>query len=81
MASTKESEIDTKHLEEQGDLPDKVTALEVFDAEEELSKEEQRQVMRRVDLRVSVATGAMFCISLMDRTNLGAASIAGYVLN
>jgi hypothetical protein len=42
-----------------------------------LSKDEQRRVMRRIDWRVSVATGAMFCISILDRSNLGAASIAG----
>lgn len=42
-----------------------------------LTKAQQRSVMRRLDLRVTVATGAIFCISLMDRTNLGVASIAG----
>lgn len=42
-----------------------------------LTEKEQRHTIRKIDLRVSVATGIMFCISIMDRSNLGAASIAG----
>lgn len=38
---------------------------------------EQRRILRTIDLRVTVVTGALFFISIMDRTNLGAASIAG----
>ena len=47
------------------------------ETEDDIPQEEQRRIMRRVDFRVTAVTGAMFCISLMDRTNLGAASIAG----
>ena len=39
--------------------------------------EEQKQIIRRVDRRLVLTVGAMYCISLMDRTNLGAANIAG----
>ncbi|KAK1974495.1 major facilitator superfamily transporter [Colletotrichum cereale] len=39
--------------------------------------EEQRQIIRRVDRRLVVTVGAMYCVSLMDRTNLSAAAIAG----
>ncbi len=39
--------------------------------------EEQKKIMRRVDRRLVLTVGAMYCISLMDRTNLGAANIAG----
>lgn len=42
-----------------------------------LTVREQRNALRLIDLRVTVVTGVMFCISLMDRTNLGIASIAG----
>lgn len=42
-----------------------------------LTLREQRNALRLIDLRVTVVTGVMFCISLMDRTNLGIASIAG----
>lgn len=48
-------------------------------SENDPPKEQQRSIMRRIDFRVTTITGAMFFISLMDRTNLGFASIAGYV--
>lgn len=38
---------------------------------------EQRSIMHRVDRRLVLTLGAMYCISLMDRTNLSAANIAG----
>ncbi|KAK4143042.1 general substrate transporter [Dichotomopilus funicola] len=39
--------------------------------------EEQKKIIRRVDRRLVLTVGAMYCISLMDRTNLGAVNIAG----
>jgi len=42
-----------------------------------LTKEEQRQIIRRVDRRLVVTVGLMYCVSLMDRTNMSAANIAG----
>ncbi|KAK0725386.1 major facilitator superfamily domain-containing protein [Lasiosphaeris hirsuta] len=39
--------------------------------------EEQKAIIRRVDRRLVLTIGAMYCVSLMDRTNLGAANIAG----
>lgn len=38
---------------------------------------EQRSIMHKVDRRLVLTLGAMYCISLMDRTNLSAANIAG----
>lgn len=38
---------------------------------------EQRSIVHRVDCRLVLTLGAMYCISLMDRTNLSAANIAG----
>ncbi|KAK7006162.1 major facilitator superfamily domain-containing protein [Favolaschia claudopus] len=38
---------------------------------------EQKKIYRRVDLRLVVTLGCMYMISLLDRTNLGAASVAG----
>jgi hypothetical protein len=38
---------------------------------------EQRSIIRRVDRRLVVTVGAMYCVSLMDRTNMSAANIAG----
>lgn len=39
--------------------------------------EEQRRIISRVDRRLVVTVGAMYCVSLMDRTNLGSTNIAG----
>lgn len=41
------------------------------------SPAEQKKIMRHVDRRLVITVGAMYCVSLMDRTNLGAANIAG----
>ncbi|KAJ9603665.1 hypothetical protein H2200_011851 [Cladophialophora chaetospira] len=38
---------------------------------------EQKRIVRRIDLRLAVTLGCLYCISLLDRTNLGAASVAG----
>lgn len=43
----------------------------------QFSLPQQRKIMHRVDRRLVLTLGAMYCISLMDRTNLSAANIAG----
>jgi MFS family permease len=43
----------------------------------EFSKEDERRILRRVDLRLVLTVGVMYCVRLMDRTNLSAANIAG----
>ena len=42
--------------------------------------EEQRKLIHRIDRRLVVTVGVLYCISLMDRTNLSAAAVAGYFL-
>lgn len=49
------------------------------DYECEFSPTEQRKIIHRVDRRLVVTVGVLYCISLMDRTNLSAAAIAGCV--
>jgi sugar phosphate permease len=39
--------------------------------------EEQKKIIRRIDRRLVVTLGFMYCVSLMDRTNLGIAVVAG----
>jgi 3-oxoacyl-[acyl-carrier-protein] synthase III len=39
--------------------------------------QEQRRIINRIDRRLVVIAGAMYCVSLMDRTNMSAAAIAG----
>lgn len=38
---------------------------------------EQKSIIRRIDYRLVLTLGALYCVSLMDRTNLGFAAIAG----
>lgn len=51
------------------------------DYECEFSPQEQRKIIHRIDRRLVVTVGVLYCISLMDRTNLSAAAIAGFVDN
>lgn len=54
--------------------------VELVDSREdqlEYSVHEQRQIMRKLDRRLVTMTGLGYCVSLMDRTNLAAAAIAG----
>lgn len=38
---------------------------------------EQKRIMWRIDVRLVLTLGFMYCVSLMDRTNLGIAAVAG----
>lgn len=44
---------------------------------DEFTPEEQKRIIQRIDRRLVVTLGVMYCVSLMDRANLGAAMIAG----
>merc|ERR1712072_1666512 len=50
------------------------------DIDPEFSPDEERRIVRRIDKRLIVTCGLMYCISLMDRTNLSNAAIAGMVV-
>lgn len=41
------------------------------------SLEAQKSIIHRIDRRLVVTCGFVYCISLIDRSNLGNASIAG----
>ncbi|KAJ5834213.1 Major facilitator superfamily domain general substrate transporter [Penicillium robsamsonii] len=45
--------------------------------EEEFTPQEKKKILRRIDLRLVTMTGLAYCISLMDRTNLSMAAVAG----
>lgn len=38
---------------------------------------EQRDIIRRLDRRLVVTVGIMYCVSFMDRTNMSVSNIAG----
>jgi len=44
---------------------------------EQFTPEEQKKIIRRIDRRLVLTLGFLYCVSLMDRTNLGIASVAG----
>ena len=50
---------------------------EDFEHDHEFSIAEQRKIKHKIDRRLITMCGAMYCVSLMDRTNLGAAVLAG----
>lgn len=43
----------------------------------DVSEEEAKRIMWKIDRRLIVVTGLCYCISLMDRGNLGVAVVAG----
>lgn len=43
--------------------------------------EEQKKIIRRIDIRLVLTLGFMYCVSLMDRTNLGIAAVAGMAVD
>ncbi|KAJ0416322.1 major facilitator superfamily domain-containing protein [Aspergillus carlsbadensis] len=51
------------------------------DVDEEYTYEEQRSIVHRVDRRLIIICGFAYCISLMDRTNVSAAAIAGMTVD
>ncbi|KAH9887416.1 major facilitator superfamily MFS-1 [Xylariomycetidae sp. FL2044] len=56
-------------LEEKGTNPGSVS--------DEYDAHEAKKILWRIDRRLVVTVGAMYCVSLMDRTNLSAAAVAG----
>jgi len=42
---------------------------------------EQRHIIHKIDRRLILGLGLLFAASLIDRTNLGNAAIAGWALN
>jgi hypothetical protein len=73
MASFADEKRSSVEKIENANLP----ALNALDYDEEYSPEEQKRIIRRVDLRLVTITGLAYCVSLMDRTNLSNAAIAG----
>ena len=45
--------------------------------EPEVSLREEKRIKRKMDIRLVVLVGFMYCVSLMDRTNLANAKQAG----
>jgi hypothetical protein len=75
---TRDAEKDALGTEHIDNSSDSMIVQSDIDADEE-SYAEQRKIIHRVDRRLVTICGLAYCISLMDRTNLSAAAIAGFV--
>ena len=51
--------------------------VEALDEDPEFSYPEQRKIIHRIDKRLVLMAGLMYCVSLMDRSNLPNAAVAG----
>ncbi|KAI0544343.1 major facilitator superfamily domain-containing protein [Xylaria curta] len=51
--------------------------LAIPDEEDEFTEREARKIVHKIDRRLLVTIGFMYCVSLIDRTNISAAAIAG----
>lgn len=78
------ADVDNKHatlmtedVEHKGTSPASPTYSSEADYESEFSEAEQKKIIHRIDRRLVLVVGVLYCISLMDRTNLSAASLAG----
>ena len=54
-----------------------IASESLIDNDPVYSYKEQRAIIHRIDRRLVVTCGLLYCISLIDRGNLGNASIAG----
>ncbi|KAF3201794.1 hypothetical protein TWF679_011236 [Orbilia oligospora] len=43
----------------------------------EYSEAEQKKIVHRIDRRLVIITGVIYCISIIDRSNIGSAAVAG----
>lgn len=53
------------------------TFVNPVDEDEEFSYAEQRKIIHRIDRRLVVILGLMYCVSLIDRGNMPNAAVAG----
>lgn len=68
------------YADEKGMSDNKIERIESSEnqaAIDAFTPEEQKKIMRKVDFRLIPTLGFMYCVSLMDRTNLGVAMVAG----
>lgn len=77
MADTKEGLSEYTHKIEEAPL-DRITTEEEQDNDARINAftpEQQKKIIRRIDIRLVLTLGFMYCVSLMDRTNLGIAVV------
>ncbi|EGX95820.1 phthalate transporter [Cordyceps militaris CM01] len=73
-AVVEKDQADVSHLEKNGSLRDDGAS---GDGHITLTEEQERSIIWRIDRRLVLTVGALYCVSLMDRVNMSAANIAG----
>lgn len=68
------SDVEKPGLDDDHQLEDAVLALAADERVNAFTPEEQKNIIWRIDRRLVLTLGFLYMISLMDRTNLGAAS-------
>ncbi|KAI0592959.1 major facilitator superfamily MFS-1 [Biscogniauxia sp. FL1348] len=72
---SEKAQYDVDHVERDGTkLSDQSPVVD-----DEYDADEAKRIIWRIDRRLVTTVGLMYCISLMDRTNLSAAAIAGMI--
>jgi hypothetical protein len=74
MADTEKTSADDSRIERLKSI-DHVANVE--DVSMGFTPQEQKRIKRHVDVRLITTAGILYCVSLIDRTNLGVAVIAG----
>ena len=71
MATETKMNIDSKvdHEEHFGDETQSKEEQEYPSILQEFSKEDEKKILRRIDWRLLPITGAIYCVSLVDRSN------------
>lgn len=72
---TEADDDETKHNRDLDTVSDSMVSD--IDKDDVYSLSEQRAIIHRIDRRLVVTCGLIYCFSLIDRGNLGNASIAG----
>jgi hypothetical protein len=68
------SDVEKVGLEDDHQVEDAILALANDERVNSFTPQEQRSIIWRIDRRLVLTLGFLYMISLMDRTNLGAAS-------
>jgi len=78
--SSHDSEKERNYIDhvEKAQTDDRISAS-AEDEVEDLDEHAAKKVIAKIDRRLLVTIGFMYCVSLIDRTNISAAAIAGLI--
>lgn len=79
MYTDTEKKVGNGDVHDGDELETESTSDMAIDDDQIYSHREQKAIIHRVDRRLVVMCGFLYCFSLIDRGNLGNASIAGSV--